>query len=273
MSNLSHFLRDNSMIFVIGRRLGIVVAMCGVVVLATPAWSQDSQSPDVSPQLSELFSAAQVASEKGDSKRAIELLNKAIAIDDSRPDLYRWRGREQFRLGNIAESLSDFDRVALLAPNLEKTLWERGISQYYAGHFEAGAKQFELYQSYHDADVENATWRYLCVARADGVEQARESLLPIKNDPRVPMMEIYKLYQGKATPDDVLAAANAGEPAEAEQNTRLFYAHLYIGLYHEAAGDTAEAKKHIELAAHKHRIGHYMGDVARIHARRFAKNP
>lgn len=253
------------------RGLQGVIAVCAALVGALPNWSQANQQNADSPQLSELFSAAQVASDKGDSKRAIELLDQAIKLDDQRADLYRWRGREQFRLGDIEKSVADFDRVAKLAPNLEKTLWERGISQYYAGLFEAGAKQFELYQTYHDADVENATWRYLCVARAANVEKARESLLPIKDDPRVPMMQIYDLYRGKLTPDDVLKAAAAGEPEKLELNTRLFYAHLYIGLFYEAAGDAAKAKTHIDLAANQHRIGHYMGDVARIHSERLAK--
>jgi lipoprotein NlpI len=241
------------------------------LVISRPGWSQDNQDERQSPELSELFSAAQAASDKGDFAKAIELLDKAIELDPTRPDLYRWRGREHFRHGQIGESIADFDRVAALAPALEKTLWERGISHYYAKQFGNGAMQFELYQTYHDADVENAAWRYLCVARDAGVDKARESILPIKDDARVPMMTIYDLYRGKLAPDDVLAAAAAGEPSEEQLNTQLFYAHLYVGLYYEAAGDAAQAKKHIDLAADRHRIGHYMGDVARIHAKMLKK--
>jgi lipoprotein NlpI len=147
-------------------------------------------------------------------------------------------------------------------------MWERGISYYYAKEFEKGAKQFELYQTYHDNDVENSVWRYLCVARAEGVEKARRTMLPIKNDPRVPMMQIYGMYLGQLTPDDVLKTAREGEPNEQTLTRRLFYAHLYIGLYHEAAGTSDEARKHIALAE-KHKIGHYMWDVAHVHAELF----
>jgi lipoprotein NlpI len=45
---------------------------------------------------------------------------------------------------------------------------------------------------------------------------------------------------------------------------RLFYAHLYIGLFDEAAGDAKGAREHIAIA-NEHRINHYMGDVARVH--------
>ncbi|MCI0357476.1 MAG: hypothetical protein L0211_03200, partial [Planctomycetaceae bacterium] len=118
-----------------------------------------------------------------------------------------------------------------------------------------------------DQDVENSVWRYLCVARTDGVEKAQANMLPIDDDRRIPMMQIYGLYRGQKKPEDVLAAAQAGKPIATELNMRLFYGHLYLGLWHEAAGRAEEAKKHI-LQAEKHKIGHYMWDVAHVHAER-----
>ncbi len=113
--------------------------------------------------------------------------------------------------------------------------------------------------------MENAAWRYLCVARGQGIDAAVESLLPIENDRRVPLMEIYRLYQGSSTPAKVLEVAEAGEPAKEERSRRLFYAHLYIGLWLEAGGKAEEALPHLEKAAGEYRIDHYMGDVARVH--------
>jgi hypothetical protein len=105
------------------------------------------------------------------------------------------------------------------------------------------------------------------VARQEGVEKARQTLLPIENDRRVPMMQVYALYQGKLSPDEVLKAAEAEVPNKEALNIRLFYAHLYIGLWYEAAGNGELARKHI-FEAEKHKIGHYMWDVARVHAER-----
>jgi lipoprotein NlpI len=214
----------------------------------------------------QLQQAAQAA-QRGKSEQAIEILTGLIAKDAKLSDAWYLRGREHFRAGKVKESLADFDKLVELKPDLASRQWERGISCYYAGEFEKGAKQFELYQTYHDQDVENSTWRYLCVARTAGVEKARQTLLPIDSDRRVPMMEIFSLYQGKTTPEEVLKAAEAGEPDKEQLNIRLFYAHLYIGLWHEAAGKDDLAKKHI-LEAEKHKIGHYMWDVAHVHAER-----
>jgi uncharacterized Ntn-hydrolase superfamily protein len=80
------------------------------------------------------------------------------------------------------------------------------------------------------------------------------------------MMKIHELYAGTATPKDVQDAAAAGRLEADESRMRLFYAHLYVGLYHEAAGRAAEAREHILLTAEKYAGDDYMGDVARAHA-------
>lgn len=210
------------------------------------------------------------AARENKSQQAVALLADAIKEQPELADAYYWRGREHFRLGEVDKSLADFNKLVELKPKLEPQQWERGITAYYAGKYELGAKQFELYQTYHDQDVENSVWRYLCVVPTEGVAKARENMLPISQDKRVPMMEIYEMYRGKKTPDDVMAAAKAGSPAENELKSRLFYAHLYIGLYYESLGKRDLAKPHI-LDAAKNRIGHYMGDVAVIHAGRIEK--
>ncbi len=219
----------------------------------------------------DLLQKAAQASARGESGQAIGVLSEVLAKNPKQSLAYYLRGRENFRAGKIKESVSDLDKhVELELANrkdskAEARQWERGISYYYAGQFEKGAKQFELYQTFHDQDVENSTWRYLCVARTDGIEKARENLLPISDDRRVPMMQIYDLYRGKLKPAEVLAAAEAGTPAKEALNSHLFYAHLYIGLWHEVAGEKDLARKHI-LEAEKHKIGHYMWDVAHVHA-------
>ncbi len=177
---------------------------------------------------------------------------------------YNRSGAEQFKLGHIQQSLADFDRAIQLDPAQAPYHWQRGITLYYAGRYEDGRKQFELHQTVNGNDVENAAWRYLCMAHAGTVEEARASILPIEHDSRVPMMQIYALYKGKAGVDDVLAAAKEGNPPPGVLRERLFYAHLYIGLYYEAAGKAKLARDHIALAV-QNGVDHYMGDVARVH--------
>ena len=194
--------------------------------------------------------------------------DRAIKLDPKDAGAYDRRGSARFKLGQVEDSIADFDRFIELEPAAEPGHWRRGISYYYAGEWEKGRKQFEGYQTVDDNDVENAVWRYLCMARADGVEKAKAEILKIGEDRRVPMKEVYALYAGKAEPEHVLAAARAGDPNPEQLNERLFYAHLYLGLYHETAGDERQALEHIAAAADDHPIGHYMWDVAKVHAER-----
>jgi lipoprotein NlpI len=196
---------------------------------------------------------------------AIADFDRSIALDPRAAEAYDRRGSEQFKLGRIKESLDDFDRSLKLNPRAAPGHWKRGISLYYAGRFDEGRKQFEGYEKVDTNDVENAVWHFLCAARLSGVERARASMLKIGRDARVPMMEVYDLYRGKAKPADVLAAAEAGDVPAAERRQRLFYAHLYLGLYYDVTGDRDRALAHMTRAAGEYRIGHYMGDVAHVH--------
>jgi lipoprotein NlpI len=198
-------------------------------------------------------------------KEAVADFDKALALDPKLAEAYDHRGSEHFKLGQFKESVADFDAYLKLRPEEKDGHWRRGISLYYAGKYEEGRDQFKACEKKYADDVENATWHYLCNARLVGVEKARGQMLKIVGkDRRVPMMEVYALYAGKAKPDDVLKAARAGDPKGDELKQRLFYAHLYLGLYYEADGDKEKAREYITKAADDYAIGHYMADVARV---------
>lgn len=241
-----------------------VVLALGVALASTNAVRSEESAEKLLQQASE-------AAAKGDSAEADRLATLAIKQNDKLSAAYYLRGRERFRLVKIKESVADFDRYVKLRPDAESRQWERGIADYYAKQYKKGAKQFELYQTFHDNDVENSVWRYLCMVPDHGIEKSRAVMLPIKNDRRVPMMQVYELYRGNLKPEEVLAECRRDEPDEEVLAGRLFYAHLYLGLYHEVAGEKKLAEKYITLAADKKladspRINRYMWDVARIHS-------
>ena len=171
------------------------------------------------------------------------------------------RATDDFFAGRIKESVTGFDRVAALVPGVAPQLWQRGIALYYAERYTDCRAQFESHRTVNPADVENAVWHFLCVARLESPARAREALLPVGQDPRVPMREVYLMFQGKTTPESVLAAA--GDSARGK-----FYAALYVGLYYEAIGDP-RAKQYITEAASEPFVsaGGYMNRVAQVHVR------
>ncbi len=260
-----------------------VLFSASAVALAAPA--DDQRTASIAERLRQASAAianrprdaatylarAAIYAAAGDHAHAIEDYDRAIELDPEAAEPYDQRGSQLFMLGHVARSIKDFDDYIKRRPSEEPRHWKRGISYYYAGRFDDGRRQFEGYQNVDSNDVENAVWRFLCMARASGVPAARAAMLKIGRDTRVPMKEIYDFYLGRATSDDVLAAARAGNPASEALNARLFYAQLYLGLYYEVAGEPALAERHIREAAEKHKIGHYMWNVADVHARRLAK--
>jgi len=193
---------------------------------------------------------------------AVADLTRLIELQPDNAEAYDARGAEQFKRGKVAESVADFDRFVQLRPKEFNGHWRRGISLYYAGKYEAGRDQFRGYEAVDTNDVENAVWHFLCNAKLVGVEKARAEILKIGNDRRVPMTQVYHLFQGKAKPDDVLAAATT--------DRERFYAHLHLGLYAEVTGDAKKTRDHLAEAA-RLRIEHYMGDVAVVHLGRLPK--
>ena len=190
--------------------------------------------------------------------------------DESDVDLLLDRGVERLCAGEIEAALKDLDRVVELAPASEPYLWQRGIAQYFAGKFAEGRKQFEVHRTVNPNDVENATWHFLCVAATDGVQKAREGMLPAPNDFRVPQEEIYKLFKGTGTVEDVDRAVNALPEKSNARRVARFYADLYIGLLAHAEGRSADAKKYLVAAGSTKDQG-VMADVARLCRDRLVK--
>jgi len=172
------------------------------------------------------------------------------------------RAVADFENGRFAESAAAFDSLAKAVPDQAPYLWQRGIALYYAGRYDDCRRQFESHRTVNPDDVENAAWHFLCVARAESPAKARAALLPVGPDARVPMREVYQMFRGSLTPEQVLSAAGSGLDGQ-------FYGHLYAGLYFEAQGMKAPALEHIRIAAEERfeRVGGYMHIVARVHLR------
>jgi tetratricopeptide (TPR) repeat protein len=184
------------------------------------------------------------------------------ALNAQSPQALLNRAVDEFEQGRFAASNAAFDELAKLVPEQAPQLWQRGIALYYAGRYTDCRRQFESHRTVNPDDVENAAWHFLCVAREQAPEKARAALLPVGPDARVPMREVYQMFQGSLTADEVLKAAGSRPSGQ-------FYAHLYIGLYSEAIGRKDLALKHIKEAASDRyaSAGGYMHMVATVHLR------
>lgn len=172
------------------------------------------------------------------------------------------------RSGEIDAAVVGFDRVVKTWPDRMPYLWQRGIALYFAGRFDDAAEQFRQHRVVNPNDVENAAWHFLCVAKSRSPEVAQEKLLPALGDRREPMGEIMNML---ATGNKSVVQKRMDEVAQTSPGSRAaedakFYGDFYLGLYADANGDMADAKRHMKSAA-ADAPSHYMGDVARVYAK------
>lgn len=192
-------------------------------------------------------------------------LSKVLELNPADATVVLQRGTVRLRLAQFQGAVTDFDRYVELRPGRLPELWQRGIALFYARKFDDARRQFELHRSVNPTDVENAAWHFACVAQLEGFEKARERLIPVEGDSRVPMMQIQALLGGKVGPEVVLAAADAVAEGPRRDEAR-FYARLYLGMFEEARGRRDVAAKHLaEAIQGADRFG-IMGEIARLHA-------
>lgn len=200
-------------------------------------------------------------------------LDELIMRNPNAPRVYQQRGVVRFRAGNVAGSLEDFNAAIRLAPDLERQHWQRGLTQYLLSDFEGGEKQFRLYQDYYGADVENVVWHMACIARRDNWAQAQAKMLKLEGtDPRIPLMEVDRLFRGQGTVDQVLQAVQAVPADSPNKKLAQFYAHLYLALYADARRDLELRGTHLKQAVEL-KMDHYMWDVAHVWQQQLARTP
>jgi lipoprotein NlpI len=204
-------------------------------------------------------------------QESVDTLSKKIVDSPNDDELYSQRGDAQFFLGKFKEAVADYDKMVELKPELDASHWRRGIAYFYAGRYADGAAQFDRYHSFDDVDRENGIWRYLSQAMDKGRDEAQKELLRYEKDDREPFSDVYKLFAGNITPDQILANIAAAKVNEQEREKREFYAHLYIGLHLSVLKENEQAVQHLAKAADNTWAPtagygpHYMWCVAKLH--------
>ena len=228
-----------------------------LIALASPVLAADNK---------DLLNKADAALKAKKFAEAAALASQAIEADPGSAGAFDLRGTANFKMGNIKESLADFDKQIELNPIAGPAHWRRGLTLYYAEKFADGVAQFTTSDKEEPNDVENAIWHFLCNARVKGLEKARGEMLKVAKDPRGgAMMAIYRMFKGDAKPDDVFKAAEAGSVNDEVRHKQRFYANYYVSMFYEAAGEPKKSLEHMKVAVEKYPIGDYMMDVANVH--------
>ena len=190
----------------------------------------------------------------------------SVAAEQSPQELVELAEAE-FAAGRVEESIAAFDRLVALVPSIAPTLWQRGIALYIAGRHAECAAQFRSFYAEDPGDLENATWHFLCVARAESAERARAGLLKAGPDSRILRQQIYEMAGGQRTPEQLL------DLAQKSVDLVQFYGYLYAGLYMDATGNRVTAAALLTTAASERYdpYGGFMNVVAKVYVGRLRK--
>jgi lipoprotein NlpI len=231
-----------------------------VVVVGLPYWSSAQGDEKLAnPSLQDKLAAQ------------IETLTQQIQNSPDQLSLYSRRGDAHFFSANFTEAVTDYDKMVELDPKTDSSHWRRGIAYFYVKKYDAAAAQFNRYHSFDDVDRENGIWRYLSQYKSQGEEAARKELLKYDKDDREPFGDVYLLFAGKITGEEILDKILKAEISPSEREKRLFYATLYIGLNHAVEGNEKLAAKYLTQASKNKwpaTAGYgpnYMWQVARLH--------
>ncbi len=205
---------------------------------------------------------------QGDFLAAIEILEELRSVEsipgiDSADSDFAL-GEIYFANGEAAKAVAAFDRVIAVRPGLKPRLWQRGLALFYADRYEDVIDQLESHQTFNTQDVENSVWHLLCKAKLSSLEEARKDMIEITHDSRMAMPEIYELFAGRGTVEQVMKIADASADA-----STIYHALLYVGLFHEMVGDRKKSQAAIEAAIRKNPFGPtvFMGNVSHMHAK------
>jgi len=234
-----------------------------LLILLLPIYlSAKDQPPPVSKELSEKLHK--------DFQDNIDHYTDLVKKFPENVRIYSRRGDNYLFAGKFKEAVADYEKMIELDPSQDAPHWRLGIAYYYINDFEKGMKQFAKYHAYDAVDRENGVWKFFCQASFHNIEKAQKEMLPYTKFDRHPFPAIYDLLEGKedVSPESILKAAEESKEPPQYKIRRYFFAHLYIGMWHEIQGNKEEALKHLYKAA-ANEFGQgtetYMWQVARLH--------
>ena len=180
----------------------------------------------------------------GDPTRAIADFTKVMAILKGLglgPSglIYMFRGGAYLQAGDTNRAVVDYTQ-AITGPGdyVGWGHWSRGGALFVAGSFAEAEVDFKKALAATPDAAEYALW--LDIAQRRGKRPGSIAANKSRLDPDKWPAPIVRFFLGKATPDDVRAAANDPDPAE--RRGQDCYIGLFLGEYATLQGNSAEAQ-------------------------------
>ncbi|MBV7315502.1 lipoprotein NlpI [Shewanella sp. NIFS-20-20] len=174
--------------------------------------------------------------------------HQALKIQPDLADAYNFLGIYYTQEGEYASAFEAFDGVLELAPSYDYAYLNRGIALHYAGRDNLAEQDLQTFVARQPNDPYRLLWLYLIQAETQpelALQTLAQNRGAIENDTWASVLVDF--YLGKATEDQVFAAAKAELTSSREYAQRLCEAYFYLA-------KTAIANKQYEKASNYLRL-------------------
>jgi lipoprotein NlpI len=239
------------------------IAAVWLLALSSLACGDSRPQAQVGHQPPDPVSAEERAQMTKELDGEIAACNAALLKDPASITRFSRRGDAQLFLGEPEEAVKDFEKMIALDPAQEAPHWRLGIAYYLAGDFAKSERQFVKYHIYDNGDRENGIWKFLAQAHHDKLEKARSEMLVYADFDREPFPELYEMFAGKRTAEEVFA--EIAQKGLADDEHVMFFASYYAGLNEELLGRHDNALSLLRQAVSATSVRQdYMWQVARL---------
>jgi len=227
---------------------GMSAVNAGHADRAVKAFTAALADGDLSPNLVPIayFQRARAYMGKGRCDLAHDDLTVSAKLKADYEDVYLLRAASDECAIDYPAAVADLGQAIALHP-MPATYFGRGRARWYTSDFAGAASDFEKgLETANTKAPYTVLWLELCRMRAGALDPARASDDLSDLDLDGWPAPLFDLFRGRATPDDVKAAAAKGDTASAAG--RQCEADFYIGEWWLAKNNNSEAKPLIDAA-------------------------
>jgi lipoprotein NlpI len=170
-------------------------------------------------------------------------LTSAISLKPDNADDYMMRGRAYRCAGRYQDAIADYTEVIRLAPS-GNAYWQRALARYNAGDFDGAATDSQAAMLFAPKWPYPLLWFAIARMREGKFEASDIAGKTELIDQSTWPGQVFALYKGDATPDDILRAAQTGDAKAARDN--LCEAHFYLAEWWLAKRGVGAARSLLE---------------------------
>lgn len=211
-------------------------------------FSSALQSGDLSQGIEPLvyYNRARAYLNKEECTQAVADLNAALQLRPSYTEAYMQRGRAHRCAGNYGEAIADYTQVIELKP-IGDAYWQRALARWNEGDFDGTAADSWSTALFAPKWPYPILWFGLAKLRAGKLDERDLEQKAIFFDLSAWPGTIFALYEGNATPDEILRLAHNGDPRGSRD--RVCEADFYVGEWWLAKKNTEAARPLLEDAS------------------------